>query len=365
LTRFRTTLGECLPVYGRLQSCVRKHIPIEYTPNCYRGFASVLNSNWLGTRTWEKLISIGPICNGALDGTVVALSLVAHSEVASSQPDGTVALGAISMKAYAIDQTKGNVEDDSWYEIVNFQITCHCQYSKGSHDGNKKYELDPSYPTTTVTTTTRTSPSVQPTTVPSSKPTAAPSWSPSAAPSKLPSQFPSSAPSLAPKYQCRPAWAVGRERLAHCFKTTVGLTQRSNETTFPEWGFYNGIVHLLTPEKMDLYVQVPIDEDAPDGEEECPPGAQKVGSVNFSYSKKVVTVELRTIGDMVMTSSQVHVGPDLLPSDPQDGSFITDPHKFELVHPDLEDATSDYYYLHGCQEDNWVAARAVVCGTFI
>jgi hypothetical protein len=272
-----------------------------------------------------------------------------------------VALGAIGMKAYAIEQTKGNVEDDSWYEIVNFKIACHCQYS--SH-GQETYKINPSNPTTNVATI-RMNPTVQPSMAPSARPTIAPSWRPSATPSELPSLFPSSAPSPAAAHACRPAWAFGKENMAHCFEATVSsLTQSGNESTSYEWGFFNGIIHLHQAEPLDLYVQAPRDNDAPAGEEDCTPGVQKVGSVGISYEGKAVTVELSTIGDMVMMSSQVHVGQDLLPVDPQDGTYITDPQKFELAHPNLGAVISDHYYLHGCQEDNWVAARAVVCGTF-
>ena len=66
-----------------------------------------------------------------------------------------------------------------------------------------------------------------------------------------------------------------------------------------------------------------------------------------------------------MTETQVHVGPDMLPADPYDGSYITNPYEFELVHEHLgADTIQDVHYLRGCQEDNWVVARAVVCGPF-
>ena len=276
------------------------------------------DSNWLGTTYWEKIVSIGSRCHDAPDNdSVIPLALVAHTEVAKSKADGTVALGAISMQAYAANQTMGNMQDDTWYEVVHFNIECHCRY------GQESSYTD--YPALSPIMSSLVSPS-------------------------------SPAPSPAPTHQCRRAWAVGINDMAHCFETT---TSSNNENVpFHEWGFYNGLLNLHGLKTLDMYAQ-PTNNNV-----ECSYGPQKVGSVGFSYHGKLVTVEMQTIGDFYMMSSQVHVGLDILPTNPKDDTYITDPQRFELIHPNLGGVTKDTYYLHGCQEDNWVAAVALVCGTF-
>ena len=109
---------------------------------------------------------------------------------------------------------------------------------------------------------------------------------------------------------------------------------------------------------MDIYTEVQTDSD------QCQYG-EKVGTAKFGAQGKVVTVEMDTVGDFYMTESQVHVGADVLPTDNEDGTYITDPQQFELNHANLGNARSDFHYMRGCQENNWVVARAVVCGSFV
>ncbi|CAB9500260.1 Calcium-binding EGF domain [Seminavis robusta] len=318
--------------------------------------------NFLGTRSWEKLVPIGPRCHKAKDGTVIPFSLVAHSEVAPSQRDGTVALGTIGAKAFAIDHTQGNVEDDSWYEIVNFRVACQCQYMKGS-SGWRKFEGVPESPTKPPAPNPTDNPTTAPSIAPSYAPSVRPSTTPSNAPSQMPSAVPSSrSPTPAPTLECRPAWAMQggpHPGHSHCFKT-IGSVKEKNETV--PYGWYNGVFHLHQPEQLTLFAEAPNDKDAA-GDDECTHG-MRVGQVQFSYASKVVTVKIETLSHFYMTETQAHVGPDMLPTDLEDGSYITNPMEFELIHEGLGEATQDFHYLRGCQEDNWVVVRAVVCGPF-
>lgn len=114
---------------------------------------------------------------------------------------------------------------------------------------------------------------------------------------------------------------------------------------------------------MNVYVEDTTKEDT--DSEDCRHG-EKVGEAQFSAQGKVVTVEITTIGDFYITESQAHVGAEMLPTDETDGSYITDPKLFELKEEDLKEGTTSVdHFLRGCQEDNWVVARAVVCGSFV
>ena len=266
-----------------------------------------------------------------------------------SESDGTVALGAVGSKAFGAEYTVGNVDDASWFEIMHFKIDCQCNYVRYSNDRTVKYEPYVGVPTAAPSSGPVAVPTIAPTLVPTISPTQAPTTVPSLVPTANPSSSPSShAPTLAPTYECRPVWAVQQGR-AHCFRENTKLGGQ-NAT----YGWYNGIFHLDEIVTLDLFVE----KDTPG--QTCEHG-ERVGNVDFRYRSKVVTVEFETTGDFYMTETQVHVGADILPIRETDGKYITDPVNFELAN-NPSGRTLDDHFMRGCQEDNWISARAVVCG---
>jgi len=298
-----------------------------------------LRSNFAGSKIWEKLIHINPRCGNTTDRTI-PLSIIAHSEVALSQRDGTVALGAPVTRAFGAQHTFGNIEDTSWYEVIHFKVDCLCE-SLTSSTGDVIYTPFVPQPTEAPIQTSIAQPGIVTSLAPSST-----------FPTLQPSAGPTPYPTLAPTYACRPVWAI-EEFQTHCFKDNSKLGGSN-----APYGWYNGIFHLHDVVTLPLYV-----ERGDSGAQYCDRGMEVIGNVGVSYQKKVVTVDFRVRDDFYMLETQVHVGDEILPRNETDNAYITDPNNFELVNSPSQ-RYLDSHFLRGCQEDNWISARAVVCGPF-
>ena len=256
-------------------------------------------------------------------------------------------MGTIGAKAFGAERTIGSIDDASWYEVIHFKIDCECQYIR-YNNRNTTYEPYVGVPTTAPSASPVGNPTLVPTTkFPSPGPTIAPTLVSTESPSSSPSFH---APTPAPTYACRPAWAV-QQGHSYCFRDILELGGQS-----APYGWYNGIIHLDEIVMMDLFVE----QDA--SNTTCRYG-ERVGTVDFRYNDKVVTVEFETTGEFYLAETQVHVGAEILPRRDSDQTYITDPAKFELVN-DPSGRTIDDHFLRGCSEDNWISARALVCGPF-